>query len=134
MDQLEKIPNATVNYFIDEVLGGEQYVVKFPNGYGASIVRNGMSYGGGAGFWELAVLHGEGYAPKHYSDEDELWPLCYATPITNDVIGWLTPEKISDLVTQISILPPNPNCNHDTERDWFDYDLEEENEDAGLVH
>lgn len=57
---------------------GDQWKFNFPNGYGASVIRNQYSYGGPEGFFELAVfLGGE---------------LCYTTPITNDVLGWLTSD------------------------------------------
>lgn len=67
-------------------------VHEFPNGYGASVVRHAFSYGGSAGFYELAVLHdGE---------------IVYDTPITNDVIGWLTMARVGDLLHDIAALPP----------------------------
>ena len=68
---------------INEVNGGKQYVYKFPNGYGASVVKHDFSYGGKQGLWELAVLEGE--------------ELCYTSGITDDVIGhlsWVNVEKI----------------------------------------
>ena len=61
--------------------GGTQRVYKFPNGYGASVVRHQGSYGFKSGLWELAVLDSSG-------------DLCYSTPITNDVIGYLTDEEV----------------------------------------
>ena len=61
--------------------GGTQRVYKFPNGYGASVIRHQGSYGFKSGLWELAVLDSSG-------------DLCYSTPITNDVIGYLTDEEV----------------------------------------
>jgi hypothetical protein len=72
--------------------GGTQRLYKFPNGYGASVIRHAFSYGGPAGFWELAVLDAAG-------------KLTYETPITSDVIGWQTDEQIEDLLRQIEALP-----------------------------
>lgn len=63
------------------VYGGTQRIYKFPNGYGASVIRHPGSYGFKNGLWELAVLDGSG-------------DLCYSTPITNDVIGHLTDEEV----------------------------------------
>ena len=63
------------------VYGGTQRIYKFPNGYGASVIRHKGSYGFKSGLWELAVLDSSG-------------DLCYSTPITNDVIGHLTDEEV----------------------------------------
>ena len=71
---------------------GSQRIYRFSNGYGASVVRHEHSYGGGQGLFELAVL----------DSNDEL---CYDTPITNDVIGWLTHEQVDELLDKISKLP-----------------------------
>ncbi len=71
---------------------GIQRIYRFPNGYGASAVRHENSYGGREGLYELAVLD---------SNDD----LCYTTPVTNDVIGWLTIEQVDALLDQISKLP-----------------------------
>ena len=65
----------------NNVNGGTQRVYKFPNGYGASVIRHQGSYGFKSGLWELAVLDSSG-------------DLCYSTPITNDVIGYLTDEEV----------------------------------------
>ena len=80
-------------------LGGEMYRVFFPNGYGASIVKFGVSVFGGSygyhqGRYELAVLSG---------GESE-WDLTYSTSITDDVIGHQTPDEIGVLLTQIKNL------------------------------
>jgi len=65
----------------NNVNGGTQRIYKFPNGYGASVIRHKGSYGFKSGLWELAVLDSSG-------------ALCYSTPITNDVIGHLTDEEV----------------------------------------
>lgn len=69
----------------------------FDNHYGVSVVRGPYSYGGRDGLYELAVMH---MAPG-----DENSELVYDTPITNDVIGYLTPEEVTDLMKQVSELP-----------------------------
>lgn len=68
---------------------GAEY--RFANGYGISVVRNEMSYGGRGGLYELAVLDAQG-------------GLCYDTPVTNDVIGWLTPEDVTKYGREVSAL------------------------------
>ena len=72
--------------------GGPQWIVTMPNGYGASVVCSAYSYGGDRGLWELAVLGPDG-------------SIDYDTPITADVLGWLAPSDVSDLLAQIATLP-----------------------------
>lgn len=73
--------------------GGSQRRYKFDNGYGASVVRGPYSYGGDAGLFELAVL-------------DSAGKLTYDTPITDDVIGYLTDDAVEALLAEIAALPP----------------------------
>jgi hypothetical protein len=77
-----------------ELNGGIQYLAFYPNGFGASIIKHGFSYGGKNGLWELAVVKG---------DKDE-WDLCYSTRITNDVIGYLTDDDVNKLLNRIKRL------------------------------
>lgn len=70
----------------------------FPNGYSASVIRNSYSYGGSEGLYEIAVLHGGS--------------LCYASPITGDVLGFLTEGDVIDTLNKIADLPPNQECTH----------------------
>ena len=69
----------------------EQKIYKFDNGYGASVIPWG--YGREKGLLELAILDDRGH-------------LCYDTPITDDVIGWLTPAEVESILEEISKLPP----------------------------
>ena len=71
-------------------------VYQFENGYGASIIRGTHTYGGDLGLFELAVL-------KFISDDDFM--LCYDTPITEDVIGYLSLDELAPLLQQIKELP-----------------------------
>jgi hypothetical protein len=70
---------------------GVQARIQFNNGYGASVVSSPYTYGGDKGLYELAVLDSEGH-------------LTYATPITNDVIGYLRPEDVTDVLAKIQQL------------------------------
>lgn len=76
----------------ESLYDGVQYVFKFENGYGASVVKHGGSYGNRNDLWELAVI-------KY--DESGDWHLNYDTPFTDDVIGWLTDEEVRDLLQRI---------------------------------
>lgn len=77
--------------------GGTQRIYRFANGYGASVVRHPFSYGNKEGLFELAVL-------SDFKSDTE-YELTYSTPITSDVIGYLTDEKVEELLTQIEALP-----------------------------
>jgi hypothetical protein len=70
---------------------GIQARTEFDNGYGASVVKSTYSYGGSNGFYELAVT-ADGR-------------LCYDTPITDDVVGYLTPGDVTELLGRIAELP-----------------------------
>lgn len=94
---LASIPGVEVTH-IGALYGGGQIKLRFPNGYGASIIRHDGSYGGREGFFELAVLSPDG-------------ELDYTTPITSDVEGWLTPEAVRDLCVRIAALPSKEYCN-----------------------
>jgi hypothetical protein len=76
--------------------------VFFPNGYGASVIRGEGTYGGDQGLYELAVISGS---------EEKGWSLCYSTPITDDVIGYLEPDAVTDLLGQIEALPAKEMVN-----------------------
>ncbi|WP_397321284.1 hypothetical protein [Pediococcus acidilactici] len=72
---------------------GLQNQYKFPNNYGASLIYTPGSYD-----LELAVLN--------FSTNPE-GELEYNTPITNDVLGFLTWEKAVEALTKIKELPSN---------------------------
>lgn len=74
---------------------GAQAKMFFPNGYGASVIKTSFSYGGKNGLYELAVLRG--------TEAD--WHLCYSTPITDDVLGHLTPGDVTAYLNEIAALP-----------------------------
>ena len=74
---------------------GVQYVFKFQNGYGASVVRFRYSYGRERDLWELAVI-------KFNGDD---WQLTYDTPITSDVVGYLNDAGVAELLNDINALP-----------------------------
>lgn len=67
-------------------------VSHFRNGYSASIVSSPNSYGGPQGLFEIAVLHNEA--------------IVYDTPITHDVLGFLTFAQVAETLEKIAALPP----------------------------
>ena len=72
-------------------VGGIMSRIHFDNGYGASIVQSPFSYGGKIGLYELAVLDDDG-------------EICYTTPITDDVLGYLREEDVSEVMIRIQQL------------------------------
>ena len=87
--------------------GGTQRIYRFENGYGASVVRFSEdygagvpvgSYGGDEGLWELAVLRFTG-------DKIDKFRLIYDTPITDDVLGYLSEEEVDANLAKIEALP-----------------------------
>ena len=78
---------------------GVQYIFKFDNGYGASVIKHYRSYGHNQDLWELAVLL---FDP----DDPDYWELCYDTQITDNVKGHLTDEKVRKTLKQIKELKP----------------------------
>jgi hypothetical protein len=69
---------------------GVQARIYFDNGYGASVVRSEHTYGGSDGLYELAVLKNGN--------------ITYDTPITDDVIGYLTEEGVTEYLQKIQEL------------------------------
>jgi len=80
-----------IDFDFNQDLKGKVGRIVFDNGYGASVVSHQFSYGGKDGLFELAVL-------------DKNGKLTYDTPITDDVIGYLTPEKVTEILIQIQDL------------------------------
>ena len=63
---------------------------QFDNGYEVSVVKSEHSYGGKDGLYELAIFK-----------DDEI---CYDTPITNDVLGYLTDKDVTEVLIKIQQL------------------------------
>ena len=70
---------------------GKRARIHFDNGYGASVVSHTFSYGGSQGLYEIAVLK-----------EDDI---TYDTPITSDVVGHLTEDEVTEILSKIQQLP-----------------------------
>ena len=70
---------------------GQQCIVQFPNGYGASVVQGPYTYGGKDGLYEIAVFGKNG-------------EITYSTPITDDVLGYLSEEEVEKTLTDIKNL------------------------------
>ena len=80
-----------MNSHSDLGVNGYKKVYQFSNGFGASVICSDFSYGGRNGLFEVAVLDRDGN-------------ISYDTPITADVIGWLTFSDVAELLHKIENL------------------------------
>lgn len=71
-------------------------IVRFDNGYGASLI-NGTQQDPYSNLWELAVISFWGRGLEDYH-------LNYKTPITSDVLSYLTEKKVSLILDLIKNL------------------------------
>jgi len=69
---------------------GIQARINFDNGYGASVIKSPYSYGGNQDLYELAVIKDNA--------------ICYDTPVTDDVLGYLTEDDVTKYLGQIQEL------------------------------
>jgi len=72
-------------------MGGTRAVIDYPNGYGASVITGKVFYTDEEHPYELAVMDANG--------------ITYTTPLTEDVLGYLTKDDVEALLLQISQLP-----------------------------
>lgn len=87
-DDLEFEPHPNIFF------GGDIAKLFFPNGYGVSILTGVLGYGDGSAPYELAVLKGT----------EENCDLCFNTPITDDVIGYLTSAEVTEYMIEVQKL------------------------------
>lgn len=73
-----------------EWMEAKHAVMRFDNGYGISVVKGNMFYSNGIDTHEVGILK-EGV-------------LCYDTPITDDVIGYVNADEVSNIMKQIQEL------------------------------
>jgi hypothetical protein len=71
-----------------------QALMFFSNGYGVSVLIGGHCYGDGSAPYELAILTGN----------VKEWEICYDTPITDNVLGYLTPEEVTEYMIEVQKL------------------------------
>lgn len=74
--------------------GGLCMLFKFPNNYGASVIRHKASKGGPAGLFELA--------PLQFNDNSN--NIILDTAIFNETAGYLFWEEVLDLLSDIKSL------------------------------
>ena len=94
MSQINPLPIEIRPASSKSIGDGEQHIYRFSNGYGASVVRHDFSYGGRDGLYELAVI----------TFTADGFDLTYDTPITGDVLGWLTVADVAETLARIAAL------------------------------
>ncbi|WP_291625505.1 hypothetical protein [Clostridium sp.] len=89
---IKTFEDLDINVGLDGRMWAKEF---FNNGYGISIIRNFVSYTSTDILnFEIAVLKGT----------KEQFSICYDTGITDDVIGYCTPKKITKIMEQIQNL------------------------------
>lgn len=79
---------------------GVQKIYKFDNGYGASVVRSKLSYGGSIGLWEVALIEFD-----YDKDGYITWRLVYRDDFAKgDVAGCLSDHEVLLLLEWIKSL------------------------------
>lgn len=79
---------------------GTHALYRFENGYGASVISGPYTYGGDKGLFEVGVIV--------WTDANS-YKLTYDTPVTDDVLGYLTPGEVISTLEQIKALPQATN-------------------------
>lgn len=75
-----------------ELYDDVQYIFKFPNDYGASVIKRRYSYGYEKDLWEMGLI---------FFDEDGDWHLTYERDFDDDVKGYLTDDNVIELLEKI---------------------------------
>lgn len=95
---MDKYLLETINHTGNGWPTGIQQLYKFPNGYGASVVRNQFSYGNENGLWEVAMIK--------FTDDGKFF-LVYDNDKFNDVVGHLTQDGIEECLRYIKDKAPD---------------------------
>lgn len=74
-----------------------QAIMFFENGYGVSVLFGKPFYSNGINTYELAVIH--------RSDKDGV-VIKYDTGITNDVLGYIPKEEVTEAMKKVQKLNP----------------------------
>ncbi len=93
---------ANAEILVQPLRDGTQVMIRFANGYGLSVVRHSMSYGGNSGMWEAAPI-------RYTSTNLREWEFCGQEKCLpgfdyDDVRGWLNPSDVDEIATQVAQL------------------------------
>ena len=95
-DKVNEYKISSYLCFKDDSLKGSEYggEVDFDNGYGLSIVRHDMSYGGKMGLFEIMLIrNGEPYSLPPITQEEDT------------VNGFLSKSAVDELIETVGDLP-----------------------------
>lgn len=98
-----KPPDTPYEPLISQMVmpGTEHHIYKFPNGYGASVIRGRGSYGGQSGLWELAVIKITGPRPDD-------WSIARTRLTRGDTVtGWLSAGELAGWLKRIARMKGN---------------------------
>lgn len=87
---------------LNPIMDGRQAILFFKNGYGVSVVCGSREYGfysNGVDTYEIAIIKGTKKKFKIVTD----------TPITDDVIGFATAERVTKVMEEVQKLKKNEN-------------------------
>lgn len=90
----------------------QQWIFATRHGLEVSVTRGSTTFGGSQGLFELAIL--------------ENGRCCYTTPITSDVLGYLSESEVLEVLDQASMLIQRDG-------EWVPAASEEEAENDALV-
>ena len=82
-----------------EIFNGIQKIYRFPNGYGASVIKNDYSYGNQLGLWEIALLR--------FNDEGAHWLTTLEPYFEDGLIGYLDDAEVLKLLNWIKNIETN---------------------------
>lgn len=72
-------------------MGGQHATLKFDNGFGVSVLCGNSFYSNGIDTYELAIINKDGRIDYH-------------TGITDDVMGYLTEQEVSDVMRKVQMI------------------------------
>ena len=82
-----------------KIFNGIQKIYRFPNGYGASVIKNDYSYGNKLGLWEMALLR--------FNSEGKYQLTTLAPHFEDGLIGYLGDAEVLKLLNWIKNIETN---------------------------
>ena len=82
-----------------EIFNGVQEIYRFPNGYGASVVKHDFSYGHQWNMWEMGLLK--------FNNEGEKRLMTHSPYFEDTVIGYLDDAEVLKLLNWIKNIETN---------------------------